>query len=523
MKSRNKKIYTLFYNFIIGLFTLMMIGILFINLFLANKPNRVKTRVFLLSNVKLLTISLILFLVIVLFYMKIIRKYVNKLTKKQCNILLFVYFIMTFIMQIFIIKKIFFLSGWDVGHLRGATDQVVQGLKFNSGNGYNRYFSLYPNNVFLLFVFTVISKFAHIINVDSHLLLSIVGALSVNISIILLIKMIGTITKNKNLCVLGVFISTIFIMFTPWIVIPYSDTYAMFFTTSVLYVYLNKDNFNKSLSIFLMTLLAFIGYKIKPTVIIVLIAIVLIEVWKMIFKVKKIDFKSVFKIAIPLLASLVLFGAIGSVSNSYLEYKKNTDEEIPLTHFLMMGMNPIARGGYSQEDVDYTQSHKGLDNKKQANIKVIKKRLNEYGISGYCQLMIDKSLRNYNDGSFAWGGEGSFYLELSEENGRIATFLRNVYYNEGKYYHYFESSLQGIWLLILLLNIFSLGRIKDYKLLAIPLGLIGITVFLLLFESRARYLLLYAPYYIILAVMGYNNVLKIMNHYIKKFQVNKIN
>lgn len=40
---------------------------------------------------------------------------------------------------------------------------------------------------------------------------------------------------------------------------------------------------------------------------------------------------------------------------------------------------------------------------KTANIKEIKKRLNQYGVNGYLQLLIDKSLINYDDGSFAWG------------------------------------------------------------------------------------------------------------------------
>ena len=40
------------------------------------------------------------------------------------------------------------------------------------------------------------------------------------------------------------------------------------------------------------------------------------------------------------------------------------------------------------------------------------------------------------------------------------------------------------------------------------LTLIGLTIFTLLFEARARYLYLYAPYYIILAVIGIETIYK---------------
>ena len=71
--------------------------------------------------------------------------------------------------------------------------------------------------------------------------------------------------------------------------------------------------------------------------------------------------------------------------------------------------------------------------------------------------------------------------------------------------------MQSVWILILFFNIFSLKNIRNYKLLVIPLSIIGITIFLLLFESRARYLLLYAPFYIILFVIGMNNIINMVN------------
>lgn len=83
-----------------------------------------------------------------------------------------------------------------------------------------------------------------------------------------------------------------------------------------------------------------------------------------------------------------------------------------------------------------------------------------------------------------------------------------MYYNNGEYYKYFESYLQSIWLLILFISIFSIFKIRNHELLVIHLTIIGITLFLLLFEARARYLFLYSPYYLLLFVIGTANIYK---------------
>ena len=60
-----------------------------------------------------------------------------------------------------------------------------------------------------------------------------------------------------------------------------------------------------------------------------------------------------------------------------------------------------------------------------------------------------------------------------------------------------------LWLTILVLGIIATIRSEKDPLLAIVmLSLIGLTVFELLFEARARYLYTYAPLYILLASAG---------------------
>ena len=55
---------------------------------------------------------------------------------------------------------------------------------------------------------------------------------------------------------------------------------------------------------------------------------------------------------------------------------------------------------------------------------------------------------------------------------------------------------------IIILNFISVFVRKDISTNVLMLGIIGLSLFELLFEARARYLYIYVPLYIILAIYG---------------------
>lgn len=126
---------------------------------------------------------------------------------------------------------------------------------------------------------------------------------------------------------------------------------------------------------------------------------------------------------------------------------------------------------------------------------------------------------NFNDGTFAWGIEGNFYLTVYDApNQVIAPVLRDFYYNDGKYHAVYATFMQFIWIVVLagvVLNLAGLfikeeGSRKDWDLV-ISLALIGLTVFVVTFEARARYLYVYVPIYILMGISGYAGLKKILD------------
>ena len=174
----------------------------------------------------------------------------------------------------------------------------------------------------------------------------------------------------------------------------------------------------------------------------------------------------------------------------------------------MMGLNPERGGVWAGEDIVISGNCKTAEERTKTNLEVSKQRLRDYGIAGYAKFLTKKMLTNYNDGTYAWGAEGSFYAVVPENNSRMSHFLKNIYYNDGKYYGIYSQIVQLLWIIVLVgVGITSILGVKSKSCqsniqLILQLCIIGITLFELLFEARARYLYLYVPVYILLFVLN---------------------
>lgn len=510
IKLEKKKIFYGICGVINIIFFLMVTTILILNFFIDHKVNYACKNIVEIPNIILLFIGILALIILFFVYNKYIKKYVDMLNVKQCNILLVIYCIVLFLLQVYLARNIYFLTGWDAGILRESAVGIANGQVIDGNFGYYWYYSMYPNNIFLTFIFSLIYQISNWFKmINFEFLLVIFSIISVNISLFFTVKCAAILFKNKSYCIWIIFLYTIFIALSPWIVIPYSDTYSIIFTVGALYFYLSRDKMNIYFSWFMIFIMSLLGYLIKPTCIIVLIAIIIIELWKILFSDKKIIVKKL-KVVPTILISICAFFIINMYAVNYVGYESNETLEFPMTHFLMMGMNSETKGVYFEEDVQFTKSIVGSENKKRANLDVVRTRIENYGFCGYLDLLMNKMLTNYNDGTFAWSVEGNFYsVTFEDSNNQMTQILRDIYYYDGQYYNAFATYQQTVWILVLFLlpfAFFRLCKLKNFNLQVIVLTIIGITLFLLLFEARARYLFLYSPYYLILSVLGIQQI-----------------
>jgi len=483
-------------------FVFLMIVIITDIFLLSDKINRLYRQPLLLSNRIIFFLSSLIVLILILLQQAMFRKSI--LSDKYIKLFIFAN-TLVFAVQIFITKNIYFFTGWDAGAIRKTVfDLLYNNGVIGKGNQYYWY-SLNPNNLNLTGIFFIIQKIFMSLGFKDYVGLLIVNCIVVNIAGIFTFFCSLRITKNKRYAFFSWIIYTFLVSLSPWISIPYSDTYSIIFPILAYYLYITRaGNENNYLRWFLIGLICFLGYTIKPTSIIVLIAIIIIEIIKLRASLnKKALLKKVLNLSFVLLAIVPTFMVndyLGQITGSDLDSNK----KLTILHYAMMGLNTDSSGGYSDDDVKFSASFETIAKRNEANILVIKERLREFGFLGYLEFLAEKLLVNFSDGSFGWSREGNFYEIIPQREQKISSLLTNYFYKNGKYYKLFLTLTQLLWFstLILLFG-FGISMFRpNYQIATLMLTLIGISIFVMLFEARARYLYNHLPFFTIGAGIG---------------------
>lgn len=423
---------------------------------------------------------------------------------KKKKILLF---IIILIIQVFLFNSILFKTGWDSSTI--FDDAIL--LRSNASDSILfDYYSIHPNNVFICTLYYWLFSILKIFNIRdgrSLLLIStVINSILSNLSCFMVYSLLNKRT-NKKYALFGYILSLLLLAFSPWNLIPYSDQLALIIPISIYYVYDKKCNL--TIKLLLITLLSFIGYHLKPQSIIILIAIIIVNV----FYISKEKVKIITR---PLGLSLIVLLLFVVSFNQYtksLGFIRDKDKQFDVTHYIKMGLNKETYGAFNDNDVNVSEFCESKEERIRYNSKIIKERLSDFGLTGYFDFLSKKICITFSDGTFSWGKEGDFYREEFPNNSNISILLKDILYNEGKYFIIYSSIQTICWFIILVSITFRLFNKFIFKEECIlELTIIGIILFQLLFETRARYLLVNVPLLIVVSMIGlyssklYNNV-----------------
>ncbi len=273
-------------------------------------------------------------------------------------------------------------------------------------------------------------------------------------------------------------------------------------------------------------------------------------------------------IAVGCLCALTVTGAAAAS----LGIPENEQQALGPAHFLMMGTNDVSDGGYLTDDVAYSLSYDNKDERTHADLSRWAERMEAYGPTGFIGHSMRKALSTYADGAFSWGAEGGFYKGLEEEaveSGRVteeeveaadaaasdASHPIDRYAVVGGYTHDLRGLIlsvitsiskrgavwwmlgQALWLPVLALVTCAAlpgsrmrgrdrarhlssaedgavvsGRDPDMSLtpLALIVAMLGLVVFEFFFEARARYLYSSLGLFVMLAMVGLDNLTRLV-------------
>lgn len=400
----------------------------------------------------------------------------------------------------------YFITGWDVRAIMDTSYAIAGG----EADMHRSYFSQYPNNVSLVMLFAAIIRVVRLLlgnpGLDRCVFVLIAFQCAVNTCTGMLLRLaVNRLTGSKGLSWCTAVVYMAFIGLSPWLMIPYSDSTALIFPTAILalYQFRHDEQFGKWVWPG-MGLLAGLGYMIKPQVLIAAIAIAIVETARCIFERKPVRWM---RHVGGLAAVLMLLATAGMqllIKASPIEIRPG--RSMNMLHYVMMGLNSETNGSYFYDDVVLTYH---AQDKHAQQLPVIRQRLAEMGTEGLAEHLKKKTLTNYADGTFAWSCEGEFYKAWLEDKDEVLSpYLKSIIYTGGSRYNQYQTAAQCIWLALLagcaICAMFGIARSEHGldEACVMMLCIIGITMFQTIFEARARYLYLYAPYYAALGTGG---------------------
>lgn len=410
------------------------------------------------------------------------------------------------------------VTDWNVIHQvalsfakNGTMDNMYENLPYNV-----HYLAKYTNNNGIAVLLSVFYRAVYMIFGDVPLIAPVIlNTVFIFVSVILCYLIAKRILGNFGGIVTAgfCFLFMPYYTYTPYF---YTDSISMPFTVLSVYLFIRAYDSNKTVSETILYCACAcsiaVGYLLKGNVIIVLVGVIVYTLIK--GGIKKLIFGvaltlSVFVIC---LASLNLF-----ISSMHMTTEEERYQyQYPITHWVMMGLKGV--GSFDQAESTFTNSAGNYDEKQEANLEVIQQRLSDYGFGGMCKHLFDKAMFTWNDGSY-WISH-HIYNNTGDRN-----FLHEFVLMNGRAYGVFYCISSGMQIVILLMfcitSLYSVIKPRCDHMTLIRILIFGIALFLLVWETRSRYLFNFTPLFLIVAAQGMILSAKAFGRYVEKRRLRK--
>ena len=432
-----------------------------------------------------------------------------------------------------IAKCIAFYGGWDCGMVANSARWVYEGGEM----GYGDYYTIYTNNVpitWLLYKLYDLGKEMgnypynpEFIWIQFQCFMHTAAVFCSAVTVLL-------VTQKVGFAALTLVVNGVLLGLSPWKIIPYTDASTIAIPIVVIFLYAMFVQMKSRWKYCVWLLWAFVGVLggiMKATCYVPVIAILLIEViWvltgkeQIVSKLKK------------LILQLVLLGCGFLVASwcktemyQTLHFEYDYDMEIGWRSYLYMGLNEETTGACSPDAMSLVQEFAGQPRavREAYELECVKERLEEKGLKGLFDFWLRKLVMTYNDGTFSWYQEGYFnavsYEDITDSSWQEP--LRAFYWEDGRDYQQFVTLSHGIWLFVLVGVIVEAVMVLLQTVISFHKGMeklrtkesspemaisgaamltfVGILLFLMLFEGRARYLYNNVAVFATMTVMGY--------------------
>lgn len=417
--------------------------------------------------------------------------------------------------MLYVFANIYYKSGSDLWTI-DYTAKVLIGEE-SLIEWCEHYYSVYPNNIMLTMLYSLVLRIHALFGIvdteTAQFSFVAVNCLISCITTVLIAKVLYRVTKNSIITGIGSGLSVLFFCFNPYNVWPYSDPFSLWIPVSIVAIMVLVEN--AYIKIGLLTVLSIFSFQIKPQNSIPVIALgcAAIIMGDKLIKMELSKKKIVMCLSCMLISGIIALGGVSIVKNAFCT-KISIDEtkKFPYTHWIMMGLNQEARGGYSGEDVEFSSSITDPHERARSNILKAQDRLAEMGVRGYMNFLWLKLNKLCNNGTFDYStSTGDWYdVVYPEKNTCASPFLRSLFYYDGENYPIYYTTMNILWAMILICCLSaSIANFRGNDPIQFWLGvsIIGLFVFELLFEAQARHLYSSIPLFILYGMVGMHRLM----------------
>ncbi|WP_157000641.1 glycosyltransferase family 39 protein [Leucobacter komagatae] len=406
-------------------------------------------------------------------------------------------------------RALSFDYGWDARVVMEAAQTLAVGSDLGA-YPYD-YFSRYPNNIPLLALDRLIVSGASLFGIPLGTAIAFLNGVCVTVVSISVFISVKTLSSTR-FAFLSQGMVFAFFAFSPWLAVPYTDLPVAALLALSVALWLVTFSESKSgvttLAVCAMSgIAAGAAIALKPTAMILLIAMSLSVLsgtrrgrWR----------RATTRLGTALGAAcivIILSSSLLPAAAGLDTAKLDASRAFPMHHFARMGLieapgeNGATRyGGYDAAAVKEMGAAETVAERKALSLAAMESELRAMGPVGYPSFLGKKAIWIWSDGTFGSWVEGRDHGERLGRDGALSTALQSFLHPAGASWPLWSASLTGLWFALLLTISFFLwpqGRRTD--VLVLSLSVLGIGAFSLLFEGRARYLIIFLPAIITLA------------------------
>jgi len=387
------------------------------------------------------------------------------------------------------------IPSYDLSHIIAKTDLLLNNNHFF---GSELYFSIYPTQIPLTIYIYGIKALWSLFNITNlNAVVIIYNAIMTSLMFFIIYKIVKKLS-NSHLALIVMLLAMLYPDFYLYIPYYYTDIMALPFGIIGFYLLLlgdSKKNKRSLLYYLLAGILFGIGFKLRVTTVIILIAY-------LICLFRKPDFKQIAKKSIFIFTGLIL--TLFTYSKIiYPSFNIEIDEtvKVPPLHWVMMGTNPETDGGYDDAAIIYSIYSQ---DKNKDIINVIKDRIPKLTPKFY----YNKLRKVWSEGDHDIQRKYALTKSMSESrnfvNGQMSGILR--YYSQ-----MLKFTIYTLFLITIINELKKKNDFENSKIASIIIAVFGGILFYLLWEALSRYSFSFLPLIIIGTYKGIELLSKNLN------------